>query len=118
MEKTDLNSRLIYSTSQGPICPDCAQAVAGCLCADLKKRTVFATDGIVRLRYETNGRKGKGVTLISGLALNENGLLDLAKKLKQRFATGGAVKGGLIQLQGDFRDRARQELSKLGYRVK
>jgi translation initiation factor 1 len=76
------------------------------------------TNGIVRLRYETKGRKGKGMTLIKGLPLSETGLLDLAKKLKQRFGTGGSVKDYIIELQGDFREQAGQELRKLGYSVK
>ena len=73
------------------------------------------TDGVVRLRYEVKGRKGKGMTLITGLVLNESGLLDLAKKLKQRFGTGGSVKDYTIELQGDFRKQAEQELRKLGF---
>ena len=76
------------------------------------------TDGVVRLRYEIKGRKGKGMTLITGLALNESGLLDLAKQLKQRFGTGGAVKDYTVQLQGDFRKPAAQELRKLGYCIR
>ncbi|PIQ87903.1 MAG: hypothetical protein COV73_01680 [Candidatus Omnitrophica bacterium CG11_big_fil_rev_8_21_14_0_20_43_6] len=118
MQYNDLNSSLVYSTSQGSICPGCGQQLKRCVCRNIKKTKVAGTDGVVRLRYEINGRKGKGMTMIYGLALNEAGLLDLAKKLKQRFATGGAVKDGTIQLQGDFRDQARQELSKLGYPVK
>lgn len=71
--------------------------------------------GVVSLRYETKGRKGKGMTLITGLPLSETGLLDLAKKLKQRFGTGGSVKDYIIELQGDHRDAAEQELRRLGY---
>lgn len=76
------------------------------------------TGGVVRLRYETNGRKGKGMTLIKGLSLSEAGLLDLAKKLKQRFGTGGSVKDYAIELQGDYREQAAQELRRMGYCVK
>ena len=117
MGNNDLGSRLIYSTVQGEICPGCEKAVASCLCQSMKKTVVPDTDGVVRLRYEVKGRKGKAVTLISGLALNENGLLDLAKKLKQQFGTGGAVKDCIIYLQGDFRQQSAQELRKLGYCV-
>jgi translation initiation factor 1 len=76
------------------------------------------TDGVVRLRYETKGRKGKGMTLITGLPLSEAGLLDLAKKLKQRFGTGGSMKDYVIELQGDHREQAAQELRKMGYCLK
>jgi translation initiation factor 1 len=118
MASEDLNSKLVYSTGQGAICPECAQALASCLCRQIKRFCLPDTDGWVRLRYETSGRKGKGVTLITGLALNEAGLLDLAKRLKQQFGTGGAVKDYTIQLQGDFRQPAAQVLRELGYEVK
>ena len=115
MKNNDLNSRLVYSTLLGSICPGCSQPVASCVCQDIKKAAVPKTDGVVRLRYEVKGRKGKGMTLITGLVLNESGLLDLAKKLKQRFGTGGSVKDYTIELQGDFCKQAKQELRKLGY---
>jgi len=115
---SDLNSRLIYSTAQGAICPECSQAVDCCVCRKMKRAAIPNTDGVARLRYEIKGRKGKGVTLVSGLALSEDGLLELAKKLKQRFGTGGAVKDYVIELQGDFRKPTAQELLKLGYSVK
>jgi translation initiation factor 1 len=118
MKSSDANSKLVYSTSEGSICPGCGQPVNNCICQDLKKAAVPDTDGVARLRYEIKGRKGKGVTLITGLALNEAGLLDLAKQLKQRFGTGGAVKDYTIELQGNFCQQAAQELRKLGYRVK
>ena len=76
------------------------------------------TNSVVRLSYEIKGWKAKAVTLVTGLALSEVGLLDLTKKLKQRFGTGKAVKDYTIQLQGDFRKQATQELHKLGYCVK
>jgi len=114
MENSGLNSNLVYSTSQGSICPGCGKAIDSCVCRDMKKAAVPDTDGVLRLRYE-KGRKGKGMTLIAGLALSETALLDLAKKLKQRFGTGGSVKNYTIELQGDFRKQAEQELRKLGF---
>ena len=83
----------------------------------MKKAALPEADGLARLGYEVKG-KGKGVTVIGGLALSEAGLLDLAKKLKQRFGTGGSVKDRAIQLQGDFRQQAKEELFGLGYCVK
>ena len=76
------------------------------------------SDGIVRLSYETKGRKGKGMTLITGLPLSEATLLGLAKRLKQRFGTGGSVKDYVIELQGDHRKQAMEELLKLGFFVR
>src|SRR4051812_3139974 len=67
---------------------------------------------------ETVGRRGKGVTTVFGLPLSEAELLDLAAKLKQRCGTGGTVKGGRIEIQGDIRDRVIAELEKLGYKTK
>jgi translation initiation factor 1 len=118
MENGELSSKLVYSTAYGAVCPECGKAVNRCICPEIKRAAIPNTDGIVRLRYETKGRKGKGMTLLTGLALSEAGLLDLAKQLKQRFGTGGAVKDYIIELQGDFRRQAAQELRKLGYCVK
>ncbi len=118
MKNSNSGSKLVYSTFQGSICPGCSQAKASCICRKLKKTELPETDGLARLRYETSGHKGKGVTLISGLALNTQELLELAKRLKQRFGTGGAVKDYTIQLQGDFCQPAAQELRRLGYSVK
>lgn len=67
---------------------------------------------------ETKGRKGKGVTLIGGLPLTEEGLKKMAKTLKQKCGSGGSVKNGLIEIQGDHRDLLEKELAGLGYKVK
>lgn len=118
MRSDDPNSRLVYSTSHGEICSGCARAIDNCACHEIKKSAVPNTGGVVRLRYETKGRKGKGMTLITGLPLSEAGLLALAKKLKQRFGTGGSVKDHVIELQGDHQEQAAQELRRMGYGVK
>jgi len=67
---------------------------------------------------ETAGRRGKGVTTIFDLALTEDQLKELAAALKQKCGTGGTVKNGRIEIQGDHRDRIVAELEQLGYRVK
>jgi len=72
----------------------------------------------VKVGRETKGRRGKGVTMVSEIPLDELGLLELAGKLKQRCGTGGTVKDGRIEIQGDHRDRLAVELEKLGYKVK
>lgn len=73
---------------------------------------------IVRVGRETKGRRGKGVTTVTDVPLDEAGLLELAAKLKQRCGTGGTVKEGRIEIQGDQRERIVAELEALGYRVK
>ncbi len=73
---------------------------------------------MVRVGRETKGRRGKGMTTVSDLPLDENGLTELAAKLKTRLGTGGTVKDGRIEIQGDHRDRIVEELEGMGYRVK
>lgn len=101
------NSRLVYSTDVGRI-------------QEPKKNANAAPqgDGIVRIRRETAGRNGKGVTTISGLTVDENELKNLAKHLKQLCGTGGSVKDGIIEIQGDQRDKIKPELEKRGHTVK
>ena len=118
MDSDSSGSRLVYSTSCGPVCPQCGQAAKACVCSALAKQRLPDTDGLARISYEHRAPKGKGVTLIKGLLLNQPELLTLAKKLKQRFGTGGTVEGWNILLQGDFRIPAARELGRLGFRVK
>lgn len=108
--------RIVYSTEQGRICPDCGKPVAGCRCR--KKNTAPKSDGIVRVGRLTKGCKGKGLSVITGLPLNGEGLADLATQLKQKCGAGGTVKDGAVEIQGDHRDMLIEELTKLGYTVK
>lgn len=117
MKPNNSNSRLVYSTDLGSICSDCGEPKNSCICRQIKRKTVLKSNGAVCVRYETAGRKGKGMTLIIGLPLSEDGLLAMVKKLKQQFATGGAVKDFVIELQGDHREKAVLALRKLGYLV-
>lgn len=110
-------SRVVYSTDQGRLCPSCQRSVNDCVCKQRQKNQIVG-DGIVRIQRETKGRKGKGVTLISGLALSGSELKKLAKELKQQCSTGGAVKDGVIEIQGDQRARLKELLNKKGYNVK
>jgi protein-tyrosine phosphatase len=73
---------------------------------------------VVKVGRETKGRRGKGVTIVSEVPLDEAGLLELAAKLKQRCGTGGTVRDGRIEIQGDQRERLTAELERLGYKVK
>ena len=89
-------SRLVYSTQCGRLCPSCGQTMVSCQCATVSNRPV--TDGIVRLQRQTKGRKGKGVTLITGIPLDSKSLVNLSKQLKKKCGTGGTVKGGIIEI--------------------
>jgi translation initiation factor 1 len=108
---------IVYSTGIGERCPNCLRAIRECVC---KKGTPgkSAADGIVRVSRETQGRKGKGVTVIAGLGLAANELEALASELKKKCGSGGAVENGRIEIQGDHRDRLVDELSKRGWKVK
>ena len=99
-------TRLVYSTDTGRIKPT----------EEPQKQP--SGDGIVRIRREVSGRKGKGVSTISGLDLPDNELKQLAKNLKQLCGTGGSVKNGVIEIQGDHREKLRTELERLGHSVK
>ena len=72
----------------------------------------------LKVGRETAGRRGKGVTTVFDVPLDENGLKELAANLKQRCGTGGTVKDGRIEIQGDQRERIVAELERLGYKVK
>ncbi len=117
----DSNSRLVYSTEFGNVCRTCGKQLRHCRCK--KKRADSKgdgpkNDGIVRVGRSTKGRKGKGVSLIIGLPLEGAGLKAVAKKLKQICGTGGTVKNGVVEIQGDHRDRLIEVLKKLGYKAK
>ncbi|MGQ7249874.1 translation initiation factor Sui1 [Halomonas sp. V046] len=110
---------LVYSTEHGDICPTCRAPREACRCDELgDEARLAALDGIVRIRRETSGRKGKGVTTISGVPLPQAELKALAKELKKRCGTGGALKEGVIEIQGDHRETLKRELEKSGYQVK
>jgi len=97
---------IVFSTDQGRIRPE------------KKKPSAPKGDGIVRIGRETKGRKGKGMTVVTGVPLHPEGLRNLAKKLKQKCGTGGTVKAGKIEIQGDHRDLLVAELQTRGYTVK
>ena len=107
---------LVYSTEFGKMCPGCNKPTVKCICR--KKQSIPKSDGIVRLMRETKGRRGKGVTLITGVPLDNEGLKKLAKFLKQKCGSGGSLKNGIIEIQGDHRDVLEKELGRLGYKVK
>ena len=113
-----MNSDLVYSTGQGQMCPGCGKPATKCACSKKKGPPPPKGDGRVRVGRETKGRKGKGITLITGLPLDPEGLKELAGDLKRRCGTGGTVKNGNIEIQGEHRDTLVEELNKRGFNAK
>lgn len=111
------SSTFVYSCESGRVCPECREPMASCLCRQ-KSKAAPAGDGIVRVGRETKGRKGKGVTLIRGVPLPVDELKKLAKELKQKCGTGGTLKDGVIEIQGDHRDSLIDLLEAKGWTVK
>ncbi|MGR6981364.1 stress response translation initiation inhibitor YciH [Testudinibacter sp. P27/CKL/0425] len=100
------NNPLVYSTEIGRVKVEKPQEV------------VAKGDGIVRIQRQVSGRKGKGVSVISGLALPTAELEKLASELKKRCGCGGAVKNGTIEIQGENRELLKQLLEQKGHKVK
>jgi translation initiation factor 1 len=108
---------IVYTTGVGERCPNCQRAVRECVCRKGTPGKV-ATDGIVRVSRETQGRKGKGVTVIAGLGLPCGELEALATELKKRCGSGGGVENGRIEIQGEHRDRLVEELTRRGWKAR
>lgn len=105
------NSRLVYSTDTGRVKEEKTTK-------PIPQSSGSRGDGIVRIRRETAGRNGKGVTTISGIPGDETELKNIAKALKQICGVGGSVKDGVIEIQGDQREKIKADLEKRGYTVK
>jgi translation initiation factor 1 len=118
MKNSFVNAGLVYSTESGRMCPDCRQPMANCVCKVNARMVVPASDGVVRVSRETKGRGGKAVTLVKGVALDAAGLTALGKTLKAACGTGGTVKDGVIEIQGDHMDRVMAALQAKGHKVK
>jgi translation initiation factor 1 len=108
---------IVYSTGIGERCPNCLRAIGACVC---KKGTPgkASADGVVRVSRETQGRKGKGVTVVTGLGLAPAELDALATELKKKCGSGGTSTDGRIEIQGDHRDRLVEELTRRGWKTK
>jgi translation initiation factor 1 len=108
--KRSSSSRVVWSSSDGDLrkAPDPSKARA---------RAVAAAGGRVKVRRETSGRRGKAVTTVANVPLDDDGLRELAGRLKKRCGVGGSVKDGVIELQGDHRDTVVELLRADGYDV-
>jgi translation initiation factor 1 len=109
-------STLVYSTEAGRVCPDCGKPAQQCACK--ASATAVVGDGAVRVSRQSKGRGGKTVTLIKGLALDGVALAALAKQLRTACGAGGAVKDGVIEVQGDHCDSILAVLKKHGHNAK
>lgn len=107
---------LVYSTEHGRMCPACRQPLSLCTCDSA--RAAPPTDGVVRIRRETKGRNGKGVTVVTGVPLDHVALTGFAKQLRQACSSGGTVKDGVIEIQGDHIETVSKVLADRGWRVK
>lgn len=94
---------LVYSTEGGRMCPSCRRPLAACACA--AQSATQRGDGVVRVSRESKGRGGKTVTLVRGVALAPDALAALGKRLRSACGSGGTVKDGVIEVQGDHADR-------------
>jgi translation initiation factor 1 len=115
------NTRLVYTTESGRMCPSCGHPAAKCICKKkktAKKHSIYPNDGIVRISRDVKGRKGKTVTAVFGVPLDDKKLHQFAKTLKRLCGTGGTVKDGIILIQGDHSKTLLNEIEKQGYTVK
>ncbi|MBF0548397.1 MAG: translation initiation factor Sui1 [Candidatus Riflebacteria bacterium] len=115
--KENGNSKLVYTSEEGRICPDCEKPVDSCICKKAKQQQQSG-DGIIRIRRETKGRNGKTVTTVSGITGNIEAIKELSAKIKKACGAGGMLKDGIIEIQGDHREFIENFLKKLGYKTK
>lgn len=118
--KSNPSGGLVYSTDAGRMCPDCRKPVAGCVCRQVKALATPGgkSGGAVLVSRESKGRGGKSVTVVKGLPLDAIALARLGKQLKTACGSGGTVKDGVIEVQGEHCEQVMQALKKQGYVVK
>ncbi|MEQ1896892.1 MAG: stress response translation initiation inhibitor YciH [Vicinamibacterales bacterium] len=113
------NSRLVYTSDMGRVCPGCGWPATNCQCSARRAGTEPVPLRVVaKLRMEKAGRGGKTVTVVFDLPGNAAFLKDLCSELKRLCGTGGAVSENTVELQGDLRERVRAHLVKKGWVVK
>ncbi len=113
------NSRLVYSTGSGTVCPGCGRPATDCRCAGFAAGTRAGAGSRRReAALEKAGRGGKSVTVVYDLPRNAAFLKELCQELKRACGVGGAVRDDAVELQGDLRDRLRNLLVKKGFGVK
>ena len=110
------NSTPVYSTGQGKICPDCHLPVDSCICSRQKK--VYPQASFISIKKDVKGRRGKTVTMITGLGGTQDELETAASHIKQSIGCGGSVKDGAILIQGDHRKKIAAYFNKQGLSAK
>jgi translation initiation factor 1 len=115
--KSSQKGGLVYSTDGGRMCPECRHVVTECVCKSIAKAPP-AGDGVARVSRETKGRGGKSVTMVKGLALDPLALALLGKQLRTACGSGGTVKDGVIEVQGDHCERVVEALKRYGHSAK
>ncbi len=110
---------VVYSTDSGRIstCSTCGQPYKNCRC-DQPASTTKKSDGFVRIQRDRKGRGGKTVTLITGVGGSDAEVTALAQRLKKLCGSGGTIKDGAIEIQGDHCEKVQTQLTNLGYKVK
>ncbi len=121
----DRDGGTVWSSDHGRTCPRCHQPVSACACRgdgredhDATTGTSAPRDGVVRVGRQSKGRRGKTVTVITGLPLDADALDDLARELKRQCGVGGTVRGRDVEIQGDQRDRVVAALQRRGWTVR
>lgn len=122
------DDRLVYSSEAGRMCPACGRKISVCDCRGKGARARIAaraeteaqakSDGVVRVGRSTKGRGGKIVSTVSGVPGGADVLAVLAGELKRSCGTGGSVKDGVIEIQGEHRDALVHELERRGFKTK
>lgn len=115
--KSSSKGGLVYSTETGRMCPDCRKPVSECTCK-VQAQLAPVGNGAVRVSRESKGRGGKSVTLVRGVALDPIALAALGKQLRTACGSGGTVKDGVIEVQGDHCDKIVEWLNAQGHRAK
>ena len=116
MKSRSATGGLVYSTEGGRMCPACRRPLAQCTCS--KAAPAVPGDGIVRVLRETKGRGGKAVTVVRGAPGDAAALARLGQELKAACGSGGTVKDGTIEVQGDHVEKVMAWLAQRGHKVK
>ena len=111
------DSRPVYQTGKGRVCPKCGWPVDDCRCSKTGEEKVPPKIACV-LRLEKKGRGGKSVTVVAGLPRNQAFLAALAAELKRACGTGGTAEEDAVLIQGDQRERLRPLLEAKGWSVR
>ena len=112
------SNRVVYDSDVGRLdrCPNCKRRVEVCVCPAPSQQP--RGDGIVRVSRDKKGRRGKTVTVVTGLPGDAAALAEISTTLKRLCGSGGTVSGDTVEIQGDHRERVAAKLTELGHRVK